>query len=126
MMMCLGVDLFRFILFGTLCFLDLYVCFLYQVREGFWFSISCSLSSPSGTPMMQILVCLKLSQRLLTLSLFIYLFWILCSDWAFFASLYSNLMVCFLASSTLLLIPCKLFFISVSAALISDWSFLHA
>ena len=31
----LGVDLFGFILFGTLCVLDFSVCFLPQVREVF-------------------------------------------------------------------------------------------
>nr|KAF6407316.1 hypothetical protein HJG59_009947 [Molossus molossus] len=95
------------------------------------FSISCSRSSPSGTPKMRMLAHLKLSQRLLTLSSF---FWILfsfcCSDWAFFASLYSKSMVCFLDLRTLLLKLCKLFFISVNASfnsdcasIISDWSF---
>nr|KAF6437950.1 hypothetical protein HJG59_008669 [Molossus molossus] len=77
------------------------------------------------------LACLKLSQRLLTLSSF---FWILfsfcCSDRAFFASLYSKLMVCSLDLHTLLLKLCKLFFISVNASfnsncvsMISNWSF---
>ena len=46
--------------------------------------ISCSLSSPSGTPMKRMLDRLKLSQWLLTLSSF---FWILfsscCSHWLF-------------------------------------------
>ncbi|XP_054429534.1 intraflagellar transport protein 25 homolog isoform X1 [Pteronotus mesoamericanus] len=34
--MCLGVGLFAFILFGTLCFLDLYVYFLHQIKEVFF------------------------------------------------------------------------------------------
>ena len=56
-MMCIGVGLFASILFGTLCFLDLHVYFLHQIREVFVyyfsnrFPISCSFSSPSGTPM---------------------------------------------------------------------------
>ena len=33
--MCPGVDLFGVILFGNLCFLDQYVCFLLQVRDVF-------------------------------------------------------------------------------------------
>ena len=57
------------------------------------------------------LVCLKLSQRLLTLSSF---FWILSSfcssNWVLLASLYSKSLILVLASSTLLLIPCKLLF----------------
>ena len=31
--MCFGVGLFTSILFGTLCFLDLHVYFLHQIRE---------------------------------------------------------------------------------------------
>lgn len=47
-MLCLGVGLFRFILFGTLGFLDLDSCFLPQVRQVF---CPFSLSSP-GTSVM--------------------------------------------------------------------------
>ena len=51
------------------------------------FSTSCSCSSPSGTPMIQMLECLKLSHRFLSLSS---LFWILgssfCSGWMFISS----------------------------------------
>ena len=51
------------------------------------FSISWSSSCPSGTPMIQILGHLKLSQRFLSLSSF---FWILvssfCSGWMFISS----------------------------------------
>ena len=93
-MMCLGVGLFGFILLGTLCFLDHYVYILHQVRDvfyhyffpiGFQFLV---LSSSSGTPMMQILLCLKLSQRLLTLSSFFSGFFMgVCySDWLLFLS----------------------------------------
>ena len=44
------------------------------------------LSSPSSTPMMQMLVCLKLSQRLLTLYLFFFCFFLFvsCFDCLFF------------------------------------------
>ena len=69
--MCLGVALFGSNLFGTLCFLDLYVYFLYQIGEVFFifsnmFSISHSSSSPSGTPMIWMWEHLKLSRRLLS------------------------------------------------------------
>ena len=73
-MMCLGVGLFAPFLFGTLCFLDLPVYFLHQIRKFSFsifsnrFPISCSSSSPSSTPMMWMVDCLKLSQRLLILS----------------------------------------------------------
>ena len=67
---CLGVVLFGSNLFGTLCFLDLYIYFLCQIREVYFqffqiSSISCSSSSPYDTPMMRILDLLKLSQSLL-------------------------------------------------------------
>ena len=32
-MICLCIVLFGFTLFGTLCFLDVEICFLYQVRK---------------------------------------------------------------------------------------------
>ena len=83
-MMYLGVGLFASILFRTLCafcffftlcFLDLHVYFIHQIREVFFhyfhrFPISCSFSSPSGTPVRQMLGRFKLSQKLLILSLF--------------------------------------------------------
>ena len=60
-----------------LCFLDLYVFFLHQITEVFSaiifsiaFSIPCSLSFPSDIPVMQILLCLMLSQKSLKLSSF--------------------------------------------------------
>ena len=46
-----------------------------------------------------------------------------CSDWLFFASLCSKSLIWFSAPSTLLLFPCKLFFISVSVSFLSDWIF---
>ena len=77
------------------------------------FPISCSFSS-SDTPVMQMLDHLKLSQRLLTLSLF---FWILLSacysDWLFFASLCSKSLILLSALFPLLLFPFKLFSISI-------------
>ena len=68
--------------------------------------------------MLQMLVCLKLSQRLLTLSSFFEYFF-----------LFAILIGCFcflifqLVSCTLLLILCKLFFTSVSVSFISVWFF---
>ena len=81
-----------------------------------------ALSSSSGTPEMQMLVHLKLSRTLLTLSSrldsFFYLFWL--GVFCFLIFQIANFIV---TSSTLPLIACKLFFISVSVSLISDWSF---
>ena len=74
MMMCLGVFLFRSNFFGTLDFLEFY--FLCQIGKFSFimfpnkFSISCSSSFPSGTPMIWMLECLKLSWRFLSLSFF--------------------------------------------------------
>ena len=72
----IGVVLFGSILFGILwaswtCMsisftkVGIFSFIIFSNR----FPTSCSFSPPSGTPMMQMLVCLKLSQRLLTLSL---------------------------------------------------------
>ena len=38
-LICLGVDLFGFVLFGTMCFLDLHICLLSQVREIFSYHV---------------------------------------------------------------------------------------
>ena len=65
---CLGVFLLGFILPGTLHFLDLGGYFLSHVREVFDYNVFkyflgsvLSLSSPSGTPIMRMLVRLMLS-----------------------------------------------------------------
>ena len=75
--MYLGVFLLRFILPGTMHFLDLVDYFLSHVREVFsyyffkyFLDSFLSLFSPSGTPIMWMLVRLMLSQRSLRLSSF--------------------------------------------------------
>ena len=92
MMMCLGVFLFGSYFFGTL-----WASWTSWKSSSFTrlgkfsfiicsnkFSISCSYSSPSGTHIIWILECFRLSQRFVTLSS---LFWILvspfCSSWMF-------------------------------------------
>ena len=76
------------------------------------FSISCSSSSPSGTPMIRMLECLKLSWRLLRLSSF---FWILVSSfwpgWMFISSFCPKPLIWVLVSFPSLLFPCIFFFI---------------
>ena len=79
---CLGVVLFGLIL---LCFLDLDVCFLSQVRDVFSYCVfRCVLChflafvSPSGTPLMQMLVCLMLFQRSFKLSSFVFILFFVC------------------------------------------------
>ena len=59
-MMCLGVFFLGSNFFATLCFLDLHVYFLHQTGDVLLmfsnkFSIFCSSSSPSGTPMIWML-----------------------------------------------------------------------
>ena len=83
------------------------------------FSISCSSSSPSGTSMIRMLKCLKLSQRFLSLSSF---FWILvssfCSDWMFVYSFCSKSLIWALVFFPLLLVL-YIFFISLGIAFTS-------
>ena len=80
--MCLGVGLFASILFETLCFLDLHVCFLHQIRKVsfHYFFIHIFNFLPFlfsfWHPVMQMLEHLKLSHRLLTLSLFFWIFFL--------------------------------------------------
>ena len=100
-MLCLQVGLLAHILFGTLCALWTYMSISFTKLGKFSFivfssrfPISCSCSSPSGTPMMQMLEHLKLSQKLLIWAL---IFWIFSSfsDW-FFASLCSKPLILYL------------------------------
>ena len=76
--MCLAFFFPVYILYETLYFLDLNECFLSHIREVFGyyllniFSGPLSLSS-SGTPVMQMLVHLMLSQRSLSLHLFLFI-----------------------------------------------------
>ena len=68
---CISMCLNMFILCGILCFLNLSVCFPMLgkfLASSNIFSGPFSLSSPYGTPMMWMLVCLMLSQRSLRLS----------------------------------------------------------
>ena len=83
--MCLGVFLLGFILSETLCFLDLVDYFLSRVRGVFsyylfkYFFRSFSLSAPSRTPTMRMLVYFTLYQMpLMPSSFFFFLFYILC------------------------------------------------
>ena len=113
-------------------------CFLSHVREVFGYYLfkyflRPFLSSPSGTPIMQTLVHLMLSQRSLILSLFLFiLLSLFCSAAVISTNLSSSSLIHFSASLILLLIPSSVFFISVivsfisvcSLNLISSWSVL--
>ena len=109
--------LLEFILPGIVCLLYLVDYFISPVRDVFSYYLfkyflRSFLSSPSGTHIMQILVCLLLSQRSLRLSSFIFiLFSIFC-----FAAVISTILsfmslTCSSASVILLWIPSHLLFI---------------
>ena len=83
-MMCLGVGLFASILFGTHCVSWTCISISFTKLGKFSFIIfsnrfptSYSFYSLSGTPMMQMMECLKLVQRMLTLSSFFGFFFVL-------------------------------------------------
>ena len=80
--MCLTVSLFRFILFGTLCFLDFESVSFARLEEfsailsSNGFSDHFSLFYPSGTPITQMLAYLMLSQMSLKLFSFYFFFFL--------------------------------------------------
>ena len=99
--------LWVYTVWDSLCFLDLGVCFLSQVREVFSYYvfkfILCPFfSSPSGTPIMWVLVCVMLSQR--SLKLFKYYFFLFeflkilfsyfYSVWVISTTFASSLLIC--------------------------------
>ena len=81
------------------------------------FSISCSSSSPSGTPMIWMMECLKLSQMFLSLYSF---FWLLvssfCSGWMFISCFWSKSLIWVPVSFPSLMVPCTFSFISLYIA----------
>ena len=119
--MRLGVFLLGFILYGTLCTSWTWVTISFLMLGKFSaitsldiFSGSFSCSSHSGTPVMQMLLHLMLSQRCLKLSAFLFiLFSLFCSMVVISTFLSSSLLICSSASVTLLLIASSVFFISV-------------
>ena len=87
-MICLGVDHFGFIFFGTLCASLTWISvsiprlgkFSAIILSNTFLPFSLSLSSPSGTPIMRMLVCLVLSQRSLKLFFLLKTFFFCSSD----------------------------------------------
>ena len=113
--MCLNVFFLRFILSGTLCFLDLIDCLLSRVTQFFHCNLLKYLSglplSSSRSPVIWMLVCCVLSRRSLRLSSFITSFFIGLISSYFHHSF--NSLIHSSASVILLLFPSSVFYISV-------------
>nr|KAF6360188.1 hypothetical protein mMyoMyo1_011140 [Myotis myotis] len=128
-MMCLGVGLFGFTLFGTLwaC-----VTFFFPTSGKFSdiissnrFSNPCSSFCCSGTPIIRMLFRFMLSQSSLRLSSCLFIFFSNCSTfWVCFASLSSKSLIRSSASPSLLLILSMEFFIAAISLFISSWVLL--
>ena len=130
--MCLGVFLLGFILYGTLVLLDLTISFstlgtVSTIISSKIFPYPFFFPSSSGTPIIQRLVCLILSQRSLRLSsvLFI-LFTLVCSSEVISTILSSSSLSRSFASDIVLLIPSRVFLISVIVLFVSVWLFFNS
>ena len=108
-----------FILYGTLGLLDLTISFsmlgkFLTLISSKIFSYPLFFSSSSGTPIIQVLVCLILSQRSVRLSSVLFmLFTLFCSSELISTILSSNSLIRSSPSGILLLIPSRVFLISV-------------
>ena len=118
--MCLDMFLLWFTLYETLCFLDLINYFLSHIGEistiifSKFFSYPFFCSSSSGTSIMWMLVHLILFQRSLKLSsVLFFLFTLFCCSAVISTILSFNSLIHYSASDILLLIPFKVFLISV-------------
>ena len=125
--MCPGMFYLGFILFGTLWFSWTWVAISFPISGKFSIIISSSifswtffLSSSSGTPMIQMLGHLTLSQRSLRLSSFLLI--LFSSLLHLFPPFYLPLNLSY-ASVILLLVPSRLLLISVIALFITDYLF---
>ena len=118
--MCLGVFLLGFILYGTLCASWTWLTLSFPILGKFStiissniFSVPFFLSSSSGTPIIQMLVHLMLSQRSLRLSSILFiLFSLFCSVVVISTILFSRSLIRSCASVILLLIASREFLIS--------------
>ena len=115
--MCLGVFLLGFILFGTLWVSWTWVIISFSILGKFSTIISSSifswpffLSSFSGTPMIQMLGCLTLSQRSLRLSSFLLILFSFFLSASFISTILSSTsLILSSASVVLLLFPPECF-----------------
>ena len=119
--MCLGIFLLGFILYGILCASWTWLTIPFFMLGKFSTIISSKIfsypfffSSSSGTPIIQMLVCLLLSQRSLRPSSVLFIvFTLFCSSEVISTLLSSSSLICSSASDILLLIPFRVFLISV-------------
>ena len=105
--------------------------FLFHVEEVFIYNlfknflIPFLFSSSSGTPIIQMLVCLILSQ--ISISQFFFIrFTLFCSSEVVFTILSSSSLICSSASDILLLIPSRVFLISVIVLFVSVCLFFNS
>ena len=125
--MYLGVFLFGFIQYGTLCASWTWVAISCPLLGKFLTIISSNIfpdpfffSSSSGTPIIQMLVCLMLSQRSLRVpSILFILFSLLCALEVISTILSSSSLIRSSASVILLLIPSREFLISFIVLFVS-------
>ena len=114
--MCLGVFLLGFILYGTLCasWTLLTLSFPILGKSSNIFSVPFFFSSSSETPIIQMLVCLILSQRSLRLSSILFIpFSLFCPVVVIPTIFSSRSLIRSSASVILLLIPSREFLISL-------------
>ena len=130
--MCWCGSVWVYLIWDPVWFLYLCIYFLLQVWEfsgiisSNTFLIFLSLSSPSGTHIMQIFGCLMLSQEYLQLLYYFFLicFSYCCSDCVVSIFLTSRSFTCSSVLLCLLFIPSSVSFISAIELFISDWVFL--
>ena len=129
--MCLGVFLLGFILYGTLCASWTWLTLSFSMLGKFSTIISSKIisypfffSSSSGTPIIQVLLCLIFSQRLSSV-LFI-LFTLFCSSEVSSTVLSSSSLIRSSASDILLLTPSRVFLISIIVLFVSVCLFFNS
>ena len=118
--MCLGMFLLEFILYGSLCVSWSLLAISFSMLGKFSTIISSKIfsypffsSSSSGTPIIQMLVCVIWSQRSLRLSSALHSFYFILLFRSHFHHFIFQLTDCSSASDILLLIPSRVFLISV-------------